>query len=160
MGLFFVFLLFCVFGCFVLLGFVIWRKLVLFSRLNWFRASQTNIKQKKQNTKNNLMDTSDGFVFLLFFFLIFCLVLSLEIVLEECYGIIGFIVFSRWFQMSAMTLAYEHAAWVCTPVVPRSVSKSNAEWDFHKSNGCFHCQKKTTFLFICLSPFHQSSSRL
>ena len=34
------------------------------------------------------------------FFGMFCF---LEMVLEECYGVIGFIVFLRWFQMSAVT---------------------------------------------------------
>ena len=37
-----------------------------------------------------------------------------EMVLKECYGIIGSILFLRWFQMmSAMTSAYENAVSVC-----------------------------------------------
>lgn len=48
-------------------------------------------------------------LFLILFVLSFLGVCYLEMVLEEYYVILGFFVFVRWFEMSAITLAYENA---------------------------------------------------
>ena len=91
-------------------------------------------------------------VFVLFFlFLGFC---YLEMVLEECYVIIGFFVFVRWFEMSAVTL---YSVWECSIGV---------HWPV-KNGACDKCwgldlvwQIKWKIKVIKITQTHQSLTRI